>query len=74
MVETLEKYEVPTYDPNHFNKGRIGCIKASMKDFPIIYNNMAPKGLTDINTIYLLLSSSNQMPGGVHIGMFMKCI
>lgn len=35
---------------------------------------MAEKGLTDINSIYMLLASTNQMPGGVHVAMFMKCI
>lgn len=52
----------------------MACIKDSIRNFPIIYNNVAEKGLDDINTTYILLASMNQMPGTVHLAMFMRCI
>lgn len=74
MKETLERNPVLPYDFNYANGGRVAIIKKSIQDFPTIYNTISKNGLDDENFIYLVLVCMNQMPGGVHIGMFMKCI
>ena len=35
---------------------------------------MMQKGFTDENITYVILASLSQMPGSVHVGMFMKCV
>lgn len=74
ILHTLNNNPALPYDFNMFNKGRVGIIKKSIQDFPTMYNALEKDGLTDENFIYLCLCAMNQMPGGVHIGMFMKCI
>ncbi len=61
------------YDFNIYNKGRIEIYKNSFRELPILYNAVG-KHRSEIDNHYLLIAAMNQMPGSIHISMFVKCI
>lgn len=48
-------------------------IKQAFRDFPEVYNSITGK-LDDTEIFYLILATNQQLPGTVHLLMFLKCI
>jgi hypothetical protein len=73
MSKYLEKMPEMPLDWNIFNRGRAELIKQNLRDFPKLYNAISEK-LHDNELTYMLLSVDRQLPGTVHLLMFIKTI
>lgn len=70
----LDSRPVIPFDFNLHNRGRLEVLKQSLRDIPLSYNNTGNVMKDDVEMVYTLLNCHSQMPGSVHIGMFLKCI